>query len=220
MNDDSAPSLRERLLDSCRSLLGQNVLVGASGNVSVRCGEGFLVTPSALPYDRCAPEDMAWTGLDGAFAGRRRPSSEWRMHRDIYRAKPEVAAIVHAHAPNATALACLGRALPAFHYEVVFFGGDDIPCCAFHEPGSQELSDAALECLKERRACLMANHGFTVIGKSLGDAEYLAVELEHLAGIYLKAASVGEPRLLTPQQFALAANIMRTYNENRAAGGE
>lgn len=215
--DDDA--LRERLLASCRSLAGQGVLAGVSGNVSVRSGEGFFVTPSALPYERCEPEDMPWAGLDGTVAGRRRPSSEWRMHRDIYRALPQAAAVVHAHAPNATALACLGRALPTFHYELVFFGGDDVPCCAFHEPGSQELSDAVLERLQTRRACLMANHGFTVWGKSLEDAEYLAVELEHLAGIYLKAAAAGEPRLLTPEQFALAANIMRTYDENRAAGG-
>jgi len=195
-------SLRTALIAAARSMNALGINQGTSGNVSVRAGKGFLITPSALPYDRTAPDDIVAVTLDGTPKGRRRPSSEWRFHRDIYAARPEAGAVVHTHAPFATTLACLHKPIPRFHYMVAMAGGDDIRCAPYATFGTQALSDHALTALEGRKACLLANHGMIATGADLDAALALAVEVEALARQYWQALQAGTPKLLTKKQMA------------------
>ena len=175
-----------------------------SGNVSQRIEGGFRITPSGLPYAALTEADLVDVGLDGGvLRGARRPSSEWRLHAEIFAARPEVQAIVHTHSPRATALSCARRNLPAFHYMIALGGGDDIRCSAYATFGTQALAEAAVVALQTRGACLLANHGVVAVGTSLAAAETLAREVENLAGEYLDLLAAGlEPVVLTAEQMA------------------
>jgi L-fuculose-phosphate aldolase len=187
---------RTDVLATARAMNASGLNRGTAGNVSVRHGDGFYVTPTGMDYEESVPEDMAFVGLDGRFEGRRKPSSEWRFHRDIYVARPEAAAIIHTHAPFATALACRGEAIPPFHYMIARFGGADIRCASYATFGTQELSDAMLIALADRSACLMAHHGMAVFGRDLKRALALAVEFEALCEQYWRVLALGPARLL------------------------
>ena len=203
---------RSALIDAARAMAGLGLNHGSAGNVSVRWhrggADGLLVTPSALPYERCTPDDVVWMPIvpraagaaDPVPDGHRRPSSEWRFHHDLYAARTDVEAIVHAHAPHCTALACLPAVqrdgIPAFHYMVAAAGGHDVRCAPYATFGTQALSDHALAALEGRRACLLAHHGMIAVGASLEAALALAVELEWLARTYGLALALGEPACL------------------------
>jgi len=194
---------------------------GTSGNVSVRLGQdaedGFLITPTAMPYDIMQPEDMAHMRYDGTSSGRREPSSEWRFHLDIYRKRPEVGAVVHTHSGYATTLACLRRGIPAFHYMIALFGGGDIRCSDYATYGTQELSDLVVKALEGRGAALMGNHGLIVLGPTLQRALALTVEAETLAMMYWRALQIGEPTLLPPDEIARVREKFATYGHSSAA---
>jgi L-fuculose-phosphate aldolase len=191
---------------------------GSSGNLSVRDGAGFLITPSGRPYERLQAGDMVFfedcSSPDPRVAGGR-PSSEWRIHRDVYAARPDAEAILHAHPVHCTALACLNRPLPAFHYMVAVAGGRDIRCAAYATFGTQALSDSSLEALQDRRACLMANHGLLCLGRDLEQALSLAVEIEDLARSYLACLAVGEPRILDDAEMDRVLEKFRDYGPPR-----
>jgi len=189
-------TLRLAVVQTARQMNALGINRGKAGNVSARIDGGFLVTPSALPYDETEPEDIVAVGEDGAPRGRRKPSSEWRFHRDIYAARSDAAAIVHTHSPFATTLACLDRGIPAFHYMVAVAGGSDIRCAPYATFGTQQLSDLAVQALDGRKACLLAHHGMIAIGGSLKTTLALAVEVETLAEMYWRALQIGEPRVL------------------------
>jgi L-fuculose-phosphate aldolase len=178
---------------------------GTSGNVSVRFRKGFLITPSGVDYDLLGPGDIVAMDFDGewrCFTRGRRPSSEWRFHRDILQSRAEIGAVVHTHAIHATALSCLGREIPPFHYMVALAGGDSIRCAPYATFGSQELSDNALEALRDRTACLIANHGMIACGADPARALALAVEVETLAAHFWRALQIGEPHLLSAEEMA------------------
>ncbi|TLZ24507.1 MAG: class II aldolase, partial [Gammaproteobacteria bacterium] len=161
--------------------------------------------------------DVPLMDLDGRWFGRRRPSSEWRFHRDIFNSRHDVSAIVHTHSPRATALACTGRGIPAFHYMVAVAGGSDIRCAPYYAFGTQELSDAALAALKDRKACLLANHGVIATGADLAGALLLAGEVENLALQYSVALSLGEVRILDETEMCRVIEKFRTYGQQNAA---
>jgi L-fuculose-phosphate aldolase len=201
---EDGPALRRTLIATARAMNDAGINVNKSGNVSARCvrgpQSGFVVTPTAVPYDALDVDDPVFVALDGAVTGRAAPSTEWRFHRDIYAARAEFAAIVHTHSPHATALACHGRGLPAFHYMVAAAGGSDVRCAPYATFGTQSLSDHALAALDGRRACLLAHHGVIACGASLAQALALAIEVEHLARIYLAACALGEPPRLAADE--------------------
>lgn len=193
-------TLRRDLIETARRMNALGINQGTSGNLGVRAGAGLLVTPSGVGYDEMTPADLIEMDFDGAWrcaAEGRRPSSEWRFHRDILRARPDVNAVVHAHSTHATALACLRRDIPAFHYMVAVGGGSSIRCAAYATFGTEALSQAALAALDGRRACLLANHGMIACGRDLAAALALAVEVETLAAQYCQALQVGTPKLLS-----------------------
>ncbi len=197
---DTESATRAAIVTAARALNTQNLSPGTSGNVSVRWRNGLLITPSALPYFQTEPRDIVYVGLDGQPHGPRRPSSEWRMHRDIYAARPDAGAVIHAHAAFATTLACHERGIPSFHYMVAAAGGEDIRCTPYAPFGTQELSDLAMQALASRRACLLGHHGLLTLGETLDAAMQLAVEVESLAQQYWQALQLGEPPLLTTEQ--------------------
>lgn len=209
----SESALRAALADTAREAARQGLNPGASGNVSVRCGDGFLVTPSGLPNEALDADQMVFVSLDGTAHGTLKPSSEWRIHRDLYHAHPEFAAVVHAHSPYAVSLACLRRDIPPFHYMVAAAGGRDIRCAAYATFGTQALSDAVLAALDGRRACLMANHGQVAAGASLGAALALALEVEALCAQYWRASLMGEPVLLDDAEMAVVLERFRSYGQ-------
>ena len=199
-------ALRQEVIDTCIKMNALGINQGTSGNASVRVSsdpdEGFFITPSAIPYEDIEPEDIVTMALDGTHSSNRRPSSEWRFHLDIMRARPDCGAIVHTHGMFATTLACLRMEIPAFHYMIAQAGGSTIRCSGYATFGTQELSDTALEALEGRRACLLANHGMIAIGANLKKALALAVEVETLAGMYWRTLQVGEPVILDDEEIA------------------
>jgi L-fuculose-phosphate aldolase len=231
----SETQARAALIGACRALNARGVNQGKAGNASVRWNRGsragLLITPSALPYDRMKPDDIVWLSLDlddsGPAGGPavvdsagRRPSSEWRIHRDIHHQRADVAAVLHAHPSHATALACLAdvqaRGIPAFHYMVAAAGGNDIRCAAYATFGSQALSQATLVALEGRRACLMAHHGIVALGSSLDAALALAEEVETLARMYHLARQLGEPLLLDDAEMNRVLELFADYRPDQA----
>ena len=237
---------RRALVDAARSLDRLGINHGKSGNLSVRWhrggGDGFLVTPSGLAYDRTDPDDMVWLPLpvspasaaapaapfppsepsepsDSTFDGMRRPSSEWRFHHDLHAYRPDVGAIVHTHASHCTTLACLPavqrEGIPAFHYMVAAAGGRDIRCAPYATFGSQALSDHALAALAGRTACLLANHGMIAVGATLDEALATAVEVEALARMYWQALQLGAPTILPDDEMDRVLQRFEDYRGGR-----
>ncbi len=184
---------------------------GTSGNVSLRFRDGLLITPSGVPTARLAPEDVVFMGLDGAFAPGLNPSSEWRFHRDILAARPEIGAVVHAHPVHCTAFAMCGLEIPAVHYMIAAFGGPNLRCAPYAPYGTQALSDLALAALEDRAACLLADHGMLAVGATLERALWLAVELETLCQQYAVALQVGTPLVLSDAEIGETVERFRGY---------
>ena len=205
--------LRTELVRVTVRLDAQGLSHGTSGNLSVRSGEGFLITPSGFGAEGLTEDDIVFVALSGESHGRWQPSSEWLFHRDIYVQRPEFNAIVHTHANAATALACLRRDIPPFHYMLALLGGDSLRCADYATFGTQALSDNALVAIADRRACLLANHGMIAAGKDLAEAYRNTIEVENLSELYLRALSVGEPVLLTAEEFADAQRQFMGYGK-------
>ena len=212
--------LRQQLIAAARGMEPARLNRGTSGNLSVRTVEngaaGFLITPSGMPYATLNPEDIVFMHHDGRPAGLREPSSEWRIHRDIYAARPEAQAILHAHSPFATSLACLRRAIPPFHYMIARFGGDTLRCADYATFGTQALSDAAITALQDRSGCLLANHGLLVFGRDPAHALALAIELEELCEQYWRASQLGAPVLLDSAEMARVQEKFANYGVQRS----
>lgn len=212
-SDADEPALRDALLSAARELLGAGLNGGMAGNLSVRLGAGMLITPSAVHPRVMQAGQMVRVSAEGQFEGRSAPSSEWRFHLDLYQVRADVQAIVHTHAPFATALACQRRQVPAFHYTVARFGGDDIRCADYQTFGTPELSQAVVRAMDQRKACLMANHGALAIGRDLVDALDRAVELEQLCELYWRALQGGNPVMLTPEQMQQVRQRYGSYGQ-------
>ena len=182
---------REEIIAVTHALDDAGMVPNKSGNVSCRVADGFAITPAGIPYRELMPSHIVTLPLDApVVATEPRPSSEWRMHAAIYRARPDVFAIVHTHSPRATALAAAGRGIPPFHYMIALVGGD-VRCMPYATFGTAELAESAVRGLQGRRACLLGNHGVMAIGSTLARAHAVAVEVENLAGEYLSMLSAG-----------------------------
>lgn len=207
-----------RLAEAARRTVALGLNRGAEGNVSLRFGDGFLITPSGLPNDSLQAGQMVYMDLEGGWQGPLKPSSEWRIHRDLYRARADAGAVVHAHSPHAVSLACLRHPIPPFHYMVAAAGGRDIPCAAYATFGTEALSANVLTALADRRACLMANHGQVALGRTLEEALRLAEIVEELAAQYWRARLLGEPVLLTDAEMDEVLERFAGYGQPSAGG--
>src|SRR5262245_20190140 len=207
---------RREIVAACRDMNRRGINQGTSGNISVRVKEGFLITPSGMPYDEMKAGDIVPMKTDGSYLGKRKPSSEFRFHTSIMGARPEVGAIVHTHSMFATTIGILGLEIPAVHYMIAAAGGSNIRCVPYITYGTQELADAALKALKDRNACLLANHGMIVVGPTLKKAMWLAVEVETLAAQYCGALQGGKPHIIADAQIRTVMEKFQTYGQAAA----
>jgi L-fuculose-phosphate aldolase len=202
---------RQSIIDACLRMNASGINQGTSGNISLRHGDGMLITPTSTPYEAMKPEHIVYMHLDGNHDPGQRPSSEWRFHRDILKARPEVNAIVHAHPPYSTMLAIMGMEIPPVHYMVAVAGGDTIRCAPYATFGTQELSEHAVRALEGRLACLLEHHGMIAVGPSLPKAMWLAVEVETLARQYHGCLQIGTPPLLSKEEIEKVRLRMAGY---------
>lgn len=207
-------SLRRAIIEKCRWMNANGLNQGTSGNISARCGDRMLITPSAVPYHEMEPEMIAampFEGEYGAWEGPLKPSVEWRFHFDILKGRPDAGAVVHTHATWSTILAIAHKPIPAIHYMIAAFGGPDIRCAPYARYGSEELSRFALAALEGRNGCLLANHGMIAVGSSLDKAMWLAHELETLAKQYYHALQVGGANILPDSEIAQVVEGFKSY---------
>ncbi len=203
--ETSERDLRAQLISKAIWMNASGLNQGTSGNLSARYQDRMLITPSGISYEELEPESLAAMPIDGEYGsweGPFKPSSEWRFHLDIMQARPEVKAVVHTHSVYATTLAMARRDIPAAHYMVAIFGGDNVRCSDYATYGTKELSDLALQALEGRNACLLANHGMLVTGPSLEKAMWLALELETLCRQYYQSLLIGGPVILSDENIA------------------
>lgn len=209
--------LRRALIDTTIAAQREGLNRGASGNLSVRCGDGFLITPSGVPAMEQNADDVVWMDFNGNAQGQLKPSSEWRFHRDLFAARPEFGAVLHAHSTFATTLACLGHDIPPFHYMIAAAGGKTIRCAPYATFGTQALSDYAITSMEGRKACLLANHGLLVAESSLERALALAMEVENLCELYCRTLQIGMPILLSDEEMEVVLEKFKSYGQNAQA---
>lgn len=209
-------SLRRAIVDACLWMNSSGLNQGTSGNISARCGEVMLISPSGVPYGEMEPEDVVAMPLEGEYGSYRAkgdniPSSEWRFHLDIMRARPEVGAIVHTHSTYATTLAICRKEIPACHYMIAAAGGPTVRCADYATYGTKELSEHAIKALEGRTCCLLANHGMIATGPTLEKAKWLAVELETIAKQYYLSLCIGGPVLLSDAEIEHVKERFKSY---------
>jgi len=193
--------LAQKLLDTARQVQRMGLVRGTSGNVSVRHRTAMLITPSGIPYETMGLSDVVELDLSGKpRAGRRTPSSEWRLHTSIYQARPDVGAIVHTHSIFATTFSILRQSIPAVHYMIALTGSDAVHCAAYATYGSAELASACILTLGATGACLLANHGLVAVGPDLAAALRVASEIETLAELAWRAMQIGKPVVLDSEE--------------------
>ena len=205
--------VRRAIIDACLEMNRTGINQGTSGNISARVDGGLLITPSGVPYEEMTPDQVVLIDDDGGYYGDFLPSTEWRMHYDIYRSIEAAGAVVHSHAPMCTSLSCLRVGIPAFHYMIGVGGGSDIRCADYATFGTEALSVNMLKALEDRTACLLANHGMICHAANLKRAMWLAVEVETLARQYWHARQAGEPVILPDDEMARVLARFRTYGK-------
>lgn len=217
MESKSEAELRAELVATCRQLDEKGLIKGTSGNVSVRAGDGFLISPTGLSYSTMKPEQVVKVSWAGEHEGPILPSSEWRFHRDILAARPEFNAVVHTHSPHATAVSILECGIPAIHYRIAALGGPDIRCAPYALFGTQQLAEMAVEGMRDRRACLLAHHGVIAAHATLNGALQMAEIVEELARLYLLCLPMGPPPVLPSEAIAEVIERHKTYGQQPAA---
>jgi len=212
-DDDLA---RSEMVATCRRMNEVGINQGTAGNLSLRNSKGFLITPTSLPYDQMQPSDLVQMFFDGTFEGQHRPSSEWRFHRDILQSRNDIDCVLHCHSIYATTLAVHHKTIPSFHYMTAVAGGTTIRCARYATFGTQALSDAALEALQDRLACLLGQHGQISLGRTLASALALAIEVETLSRLYVQALTLGEPPILADEEMARVIQQMKKMSYGNA----
>jgi L-fuculose-phosphate aldolase len=213
-------TLREAVLETALAMSRSGLSPARSGNVSARFGNGMLITPSGMAYGEIMPADIVFVGSDGVPGPRQcKPSSEWHFHLAAYRQRSDRHAVVHTHSTHATVLACARRPIPAFHYMVAVAGGVDIPCVPYATFGTEELARFVADGLKQRDACLMANHGQIAIAETLAHALELAHEVEALAEQYIKVLGLGAVNLLSDEDMRAVLDKFSSYGQKAQKSG-
>jgi L-fuculose-phosphate aldolase len=214
---DANPRLRQDVLEAARAMARLALTPGKTGNISARAGDGFFITPSGMAYETLNLDDIVFVPLrDDPPPGQRTPSSESPMHRAVYAARPDVHAVVHTHSRHATAIACLGRPIPAFHYMVAVAGAAKIPCVPYATFGSERLSRHVAKGLKIANACLLAHHGVVTVGPTCASALRLACDVEAVAELYTTTLAIGRPQILSKQEMKRVAKQFDSYGQRPA----
>lgn len=209
----SEPAIRQEMIATCLKMNATGLNVGSAGNLSVRVGDGFLITPSGIAYEAMTPDMIVPMDMEGRYYGDLVPSSEWRFHYDILKARPDVDVVLHSHATHCAILACTRRDIPAIHYMVGVGGGAVIKCSDYAPFGTQALSAAALAALEDRMACLLGNHGVIALGKTQGQAFRVLQEVEHLARIYIGTLAIGGGVVLGQAEMDVVLQRFKSYGK-------
>lgn len=207
-------ALRTEIIARCREMNASGINQGTSGNISARWGDRMLITPSAIPYDAMEPgmiASMPLSGGTGEWEGPLKPSTEWRFHLRLLQSRPDMNAVVHAHSTYCTTLAMARKGIPAAHYMIAAFGGNDVRCAGYARYGTGELADLAIAAMEGRTACLLANHGMIALGESLSKAMWRAIELETIARQYYLTLAIGGPVVLTREEIDETLKGFSTY---------
>jgi L-fuculose-phosphate aldolase len=202
---------RRAIIEACRNMNRLGLVKGTSGNISFRAGDGLLISPTGMEYDALEPRHIVPLRWDGSFEGAVEPSSEWRFHRDLLLARPDLNAVVHTHSKHATAVGILGRDIPAIHYIIAAAGGHDVRCAPYETFGTPELAARVVTAMEGRLACLLAHHGAITAGVTLAAAMALALTLEELAEQYLLLLPLGEPPVLPRDEMDRVVAKFATY---------
>lgn len=206
--------LRQQIIDHCLAMNASGLNQGTSGNISVRLGDDMLVSPSGIAYHTLKPEMIATMAIgddSGSWTGPLKPSTEWHFHQALLRDRPDANAVVHAHPTYCTTLAILRKDIPACHYMIAAFGGNNVRCSGYATYGTKSLSDLAVEAMQDRTACLLGNHGMIAIGDTLPKAMWRAVELETIARQYYLSLQIGEPVILSDANVEETLSKFSTY---------
>lgn len=207
--------LRKTIIQIAKAMSDTGLSPGRTGNVSCRYDEGMLITPSGIAYHDMKSSDIVFVSDDGDVPGKqKKPSSEWRFHLASYHARADRHAVVHTHSMHATVLACAGKSIPPFHYMVAVAGGSDIPLVPYATFGTEQLAEDVAVALKDRDACLLANHGAIAIGETLESALELAEDVEVLAEQYFKVLAIGPPNYLLRSEMADVLERFANYGQN------
>ena len=205
-------NLKSELIKYAKMLNSKKLSALRSGNISIKCKGGFLITPSGAKYSLLKNKDIVFVSSKGKFDRKKGiPSSEWRFHQDIYQNKKEAKAIVHAHSTCATAVSSHNIRIPAFHYMVAMAGGNDIKCAKYATYGTRILSKNILQALKNRSACLIGNHGQIAFSNNLSNAFELAEEVENLSHQYINALKIGKPKILSSKEMKRVLSKAKNY---------
>jgi L-fuculose-phosphate aldolase len=210
--------LKTEVIKYSKKLNIKNLSALRSGNISIRAKEkgveGFYITPSGMKYSSLKIKDIVFVSLKGIFDKKKnKPSSEWRFHQDIYVNKKEAKAIVHAHSTCATAVSSHQKNIPAFHYMVAVAGGEDLKCTKYATFGTKQLSKNIIKALKNRSACLIANHGQVAFGDNLEKAFELAQEIENICHQYINALRIGIPKILSKKEMKIVLGKFKNYKK-------
>lgn len=205
--------IRQEMIATCLRMNAEGLNVGSSGNLSVRVGDGFLITPSGIPYDKITPDMIVAMDMEGRYFGDYIPSSEWRFHYDILKARPDVNVVLHSHAVHCAILACTRRDIPAIHYMIGVGGGSVVKCSGYAPFGTQALSQEALKALEDRMACLLGNHGVIALGKTQAQAFTVLQEVENLAQIYIGTLAIGGGVILGADEMGVVLQRFKTYGK-------
>ena len=211
-------TLKLQVIKYSKKLNSTNLSALRSGNISIRARsngvEGFYITPSGMKYSSLKTKDIVFVSLKGIFDKKRgKPSSEWRFHQDIYVNKKGAKAIVHAHSTCATAVSSHQKNIPAFHYMVAVAGGEDLKCTKYATFGTKQLSKNIIKALKNRSACLIANHGQVAFGDNLEKAFELAQEIENICHQYINALRIGIPKILSKKEMKIVLGKFKNYKK-------
>lgn len=202
---------QKKIIKSSKELVEKNLNVGTEGNISIRSGRGFYISPSAIHPNKIKITDIPYISFEGKQTGGKKPSSEWMMHLLIYRERSDIKAITHSHSIWSTSLSCLRKKIPSFHYMVAEFGGNDIKCSKYATFGTNLLAKNVLLALNKRKGCLMANHGQLTIGKSLEESILLCESLEKLSKQYFLCKLTGQLKLLNKKEMKKIIHLFRNY---------
>ena len=210
--------LKAEVIRYSKKLNITNLSALRSGNISVRAKDkgvdGFYITPSGMKYTSLKIKDIVFISLKGIFDKKKgKPSSEWRFHQDIYVNKKKAKAIVHAHSTCATAVSSHQKNIPAFHYMVAVAGGEDLKCTKYATFGTKQLSTNIIKALKNRSACLIANHGQVAFGDNLEKAFELAQEIENICHQYINALRIGIPKILSKKEMKIVLGKFKNYKK-------
>ena len=213
--------LRQQIIDHCLAMNASGLNQGTSGNISVRLGDDMLISPSGIAYHTLKPEMIATMAIgddSGSWTGPLKPSTEWHFHQALLRDRPDANAVVHAHPTYCTTLAILRKDIPACHYMIAAFGGNNVRCSGYATYGTKSLSDMAVEAMQDRTACLLGNHGMIAIGDTLPKAMWRAVELETIARQYYLSLQIGEPVILSDANVEETLSKFSTYGLQENGG--